>query len=422
MKKTFLTIGGIDLDLALIGVNHNISPIEVREKVSFTESMRIDGSNMLLDKSIDEVVILSTCNRSEIYIASENIEDSIEEVKFFYSDFFNFPQIEKYLFTKKGKEAVTHLYMVTSGLDSLVLGEDQILGQVKESMIFSMELGFSGKVLNKLFMEAIGEGKKVKTNLKISEIPLSTSYIGIKLLRSEIGCLEGKKALVIGAGKISRLSLKYLHEEGLDKIYVTNRTHGRLKDIFREFPCLIPIEYGERYSLLKDIDIIITATSAPHTIISYEDMPKIENKLYILDLALPRDVDSKVQNMENVVLYHIDDLRKVSEDNHKRREKLSKEAMEMIDKDVEEFVEWMGSTRVDPVLKSLNERCLDIKEDTMDYINRKLDLDQREKKIVDKMLNSALKRVIREPIKNLKSIEKEDINSYIEMLNNLFEF
>ncbi len=410
------------MDLALIGVNHNISPIEVREKVSFTESMRIDGSSMILDKGIDEVIILSTCNRSEIYIVSENIEDSIEEVKTFYSKFFNFPLIEKYLFVKEGKDVITHLYMVTSGLDSLVLGEDQILGQVKEAMIFSMELGFSGKILNKLFMEAIGVGKKIKTNLKISEIPLSTSYIGIKLLREEIGSLEGKKALVIGAGKISRLSLKYLHEEGLEEIYVTNRTHGRLKDIFKEFPCLIPVEYGERYNLIKDIDIIVTATSAPHTIISYEDMPEVEHELYILDLALPRDVGSKVKDMENVLLYHIDDLRKVSEHNQQRREKLSEEAMKIINKDVDEFIEWMGSIRVDPVLKSLNERCSDIKEDTMEYINRKLDLDQREKKIVDKMLNSALKRVIREPIKNLKSLEKENIDDYIEMLNSLFEF
>lgn len=410
------------MDLALIGVNHNISPIEVREKVSFTESMKIDGCNGLLDKYIDEVVILSTCNRSEIYIASNNIETSIEEVKSFYRDFFNFPQIEEYLFIKKGKEVVTHLYMVTSGLDSLVLGEDQILGQVKEAMMFSMELGFSGKVLNRLFMEAIGEGKKIRTNVRISEIPLSTSYIGIKLLRKEMGCLEGKKALVIGAGKISRLSLKYLCEEGLDKIYLTNRTHGRVKDIFKEFPCLIPVEYDERYSLLNNIDIVISATAAPHTIISYEDMPKIEKELYILDLALPRDVDSKVKDIENVVLYYIDDLRKVSEGNQQKREELSKEAMDIIEKDVNEFLEWMGSIRVDPVLKSLNERCLDIKSNTMEYINRKLDLDQREKKIIDKMLSSALKRVVREPIKNLKALEEENMDNYIEMLNNLFEF
>lgn len=410
------------MDIALVGVNHNISPIEVRERVSFTESMRIDGSSRLLDKSIDEVVILSTCNRSEIYIASENIEDSIEEVKSFYSDFFDFPSIEEYLFTKNGKDVVTHLYMVTSGLDSLVLGEDQILGQVKEAMVFSIELGFSGKVLNKLFMEAINQGKKIKTNLKISEIPLSASYIGIKLLRKEMGSLEGKSALVIGAGEISRLSLEYLKEEGLDNIYMTNRTHGRLKDILKEFPCLIPIEYKDRYNLLKNIDIIITATSAPHTILSYEDMPEINERLCILDLALPRDVDPKVQSMENVILYHIDDLRKVSEDNQGKREELSIEARKIIDNDVEKFINWMESIRVDPVLKSLNERCSDIKKDTMQYINRKLDLDKREKKIVDKMLNSALKRVIREPIKNLKSIEGENVDSYIEMVNNLFGF
>ncbi|QQY79552.1 glutamyl-tRNA reductase [Keratinibaculum paraultunense] len=410
------------MNLALIGVNHNISPIEVREKVSFTESMRIEASSMLLDKSINEIVILSTCNRSEIYIASENIENSTKEVKKFYSVFFNFPQIEKYLFIKKGKEVVDHLYMVASGLDSLVLGEDQILNQVKEAMIFSMDLGFSGKVLNKLFMEAIKEGKKIKTNLKISEIPLSTSYIGIKLLKKEIGCLEGKKALIIGAGEISKLALQYLCEEELDKIYVANRTNNKLKDMFNEFPYLIPIEYKDRYKVLNDVDIMITATSAPHVIITHEHIPIINKKLYILDLALPRDVDPKVKNIENIILYHIDDLKKISEHNQQKREELSEKAKVIIDEDVKEFIEWMESIKVDPVLKSLNERCLEIKEDTMKYINRKLDLNQREKKIIDKMLSSALKRVIREPIKNLKSIEKESVDSYIEMLNKLFNF
>ncbi len=141
--------------------------------------------------------------------------------------------------------------MVTAGLDSVVLGEDQILGQIKEAMTFSMELGFSNKIINRLFMDAIAEGKKIRSNIKISEIPLSTSYIGIKLLKEAIGSLEGKKAFVIGAGKISRLSLKYLLEEELDEIYHTNRTHGRVKEIFKEFSSLKPVEYKNRYEILK---------------------------------------------------------------------------------------------------------------------------------------------------------------------------
>ena len=409
------------MKIAVVGISHNTSPIEVREKFSFTESMKIEGANWLLDKSIEELIIISTCNRSEIYIASEDIDVSIDQVKEFYKEFFSFPQVEEYLFTKKGQEVVAHLYMVTAGLDSVVLGEDQILGQIKEAMTFSMELGFSNKIINRLFMDAIAEGKKIRSNIKISEIPLSTSYIGIKLLKEKVGSLEGKKAFVIGAGKISRLSIEYLLEEGLAEIYHTNRTHGRVKEIFKEFSSLKPVEYKNRYEILKKVDILITATGAPHTIISYEDMPELKNKLHIMDLAIPRDVDDRIRENKKVILYHIDDLKKVSHDNLLEREKLSGEAMTIISDGVDKYMEWLSHTKVDPVIESLNDRCSIIKKSTMEYIDRKIDLDIRERKIVDKMLTSALKRVIREPIKTLKKTEAEKSEEYMKIVKELFQ-
>lgn len=409
------------MNVAVIGINHNNTPIEVRERFSFTESMKIEASDLLLDKSVEEVVIISTCNRSEIYIASEDLETSIEEVKTFYSEYFEFENAKEYLFSKSGKDAVIHLYMVSSGLDSMVLGEDQILGQIREAMVFSMDLGFSKKVLNRLFMDAIAEGRKIRSELKISEIPLSTSYIGINLLKSDMGSLKGKKALIVGAGKMSTLAIRYLYEEELDKLYVTNRTHGKMKEIFKVFGDIIPVEYSDRYKILSDVDVVITATGAPHTVIKDEDIIGLENKLHILDLALPRDVDSKIGQRENVVLYHNDDLQKVSEKNLARREELSKTAIEIINGDVEKYISWMQSINVDPVIKSLNQRCSQIKTDTMDYINRRVDLNKRDKKIVDKMVMSALKQFIREPIKVLKDVEKDDSEEYIKIMKKIFE-
>ncbi|NMB28313.1 MAG: glutamyl-tRNA reductase, partial [Tissierellia bacterium] len=166
------------------------------------------------------------------------------------------------------------------------------------------------------------------------------------------GSLEGKKAFVIGAGKISRLSIEYLLEEGLAEIYHTNRTHGRVKEIFKEFSSLKPVEYKNRYEILKKVDILITATGAPHTIISYEDMPELKNKLHIMDLAIPRDVDDRIRENKKVILYHIDDLKKVSHDNLLEREKLSKEAMAIISEDVDKYMEWLSHTKVDPVIES----------------------------------------------------------------------
>lgn len=409
------------MEIAVIGINHNTSPIEVREKFFFSESMKIESSDQILDKSTKEITIVSTCNRSEIYVASDNIDLSINEVKEFYKEFFKFSQSEDYIFVKKGKDAVVHLYMVSAGLDSMILGEDQILGQIRNSMIFSMNLGFSKKVLNRLFMDAIAEGKKIRSKLKISEIPLSTSYIGINLLKKEIGSLKGKKALVIGAGEIGTLAIKYLYEEELEQIYVTNRTYEKLKEICENFNKLTPIEYGNRYNILENVDILITATGAPHTIITYKDIKNLPDKLYILDLAIPRDVEPRVGEKENVILYHNDDLQKLSEENLLRRIKLSEEAKEIINEDVNKYISWLNTLDMDPVIESLNKRCLSIKEDTIEYINRKIELDKREKKIIDKMIMSALKQFIREPIKILKQVDKENSEEYIEIMKELFQ-
>lgn len=409
------------MEIAVIGINHNTSPIEVRERFSFTESMKIEGGNWILDRSTEELAIISTCNRSEIYIASNNIDLSIEEVKIFYKEFFKFPNAADYVFVKKGREAMVHLYIVAAGLDSMVLGEDQILGQIRDSAIFAMDLGFSKKILNRLFMDALSEGKKIRSEIRISEIPLSTSYIGISLLRKELGSLKGKKALIIGAGEMSMLAIRYLYEEELERIYVTNRTYDKMNIIFKEFEGLIPIKYSDRYDVLKDVDVLITATGAPHTVISYEDLPKLTNRLHILDLAIPRDVESKVGKVEDITLYHNDDLQKVSEENLLQRKRLSKEALEIINEDVEKYIKWINSIHVDPFIESLNQRCSTIKEDTMDYICRKVDLDKRDEKIIDKMVMSALKKFTRDPIKVLKGLDGQDSEECIQVMKKLFE-
>ena len=177
------------MDIGVIGVNHNLAPISIREKVSFTDTRKIEAINTLLDKDINEIVILSTCNRSEIYIRATNIEEKINVVEDFYKDYFNEEDIKSYLFSKSGKQAINHLFEVTSGLDSIVLGEDQILGQVKDAHEFSMKLGASKKVFNKLFREAVTTAKEIKSTTKISQQPLSISYIGIKLLKEKLNTL-----------------------------------------------------------------------------------------------------------------------------------------------------------------------------------------------------------------------------------------
>lgn len=410
------------MNFAVVGVNHNDTPIHIRENVSFTDTQKIEGINFLLDNGISEVVVLSTCNRSEIYIYSDDILKKIEIVKDFYEDFFNVDNIKKYLFCKTGQDAIEHVFRVSAGLDSIVLGEDQILGQVKDAHEFSKQLGASKKVFNKLFREAITASKDIKTTTKISHQPISISYIGIKCLKDRLGSLEGKNALVIGIGKMSKLAMKHLEEEKLNSIYVTNRSYEKLQDIQDEYKNLIPIKYEERYSVLEKVDVVISATASPHTVIKKENMPNLSNTLIMMDIALPRDIDKNIDTLENIEVYDIDDLKKISDENDKKRRELACTGELLIDEKIEEFNDWLETIKIDPTIQSLNDKCTDIREDTLDYIYRKLDLNCKEKKIIDKMLTSALKRLIREPILNLKQIKDSGKQEeYIKIVEELFD-
>lgn len=412
------------MNIGVVGVNHNLAPINVREAVSFTDTKKIEVINTLLDRDIDEIVILSTCNRSEIYISGENIQQKVDEVANFYKDYFGVKDIEHYLFKKTNLEAIQHLFDVTAGLDSLVVGEDQILGQVRDAHEFCMKLGATKKVFNKLFRDAVTTSKEIKTITKISQQPLSISYIGVKLLKEKMGSLEGKNALIIGLGKMNLLTLNHLEEENVKNIYIANRNIEKTKEIENKFDNIIPIEYSDRHKVIqeKSIDIVISATSSPHLVIKYDDMPKLDKKIYIMDIALPRDIDTKLKELDYVKLYDIDDLKEIHDKNDIKRNELAQKAQEIIKIKIDEFTEWLDLTFIDPTIQSLNSKCIEIKEDTLEYIFRKIDLNQREKKIIDKMLGSALKRVIREPIINLKQVKnKGQREEYIKVIEDLFE-
>ena len=412
------------MNIGVVGVNHNLAPINVREAVSFTDTKKIEAINILLDRDIDEIVILSTCNRSEIYISGENIQQKVDEVANFYKDYFGVKDIEQYLFKKTTLEAIQHLFDVTAGLDSLVVGEDQILGQVKDAHEFCMKLGATKKVFNKLFRDAVTTSKEIKTITKISQQPLSISYIGVKLLKEKMGTLEGKNALIVGLGKMNLLTLNHLEEENVKNIYIANRNIEKTKEIENKFDNIIPIEYSDRHKIIqeKSIDIVISATSSPHLVIKYDDMPKLDKKIYIMDIALPRDIDTKLKELNYVELYDIDDLKEIHDKNDIKRNELAQKAQEIIKIKIDEFTEWLDLTFIDPTIQSLNSKCIEIKEDTLEYIFRKIDLNQREQKIIDKMLGSALKRVIREPIINLKQVKnKGQREEYIKVIEDLFE-
>ena len=409
------------MDIAVIGLSHITAPVEIREKVSFTDSKKIEITDELLEKASKELVIVSTCNRCEIYIAAKNIENAIEDVYTLLSSILG-EEARCFLYTKRGQKAVKHLFEVAAGLKSIVIGEDQILGQVKDAHAFAMEIGASGKVLNKLFREAVTCGKLIRSELKISEYPLSISYIGIKFLKERLGSLKEKKILVLGAGKMSQLALKYLALEEPAIIYIGNRTFCKASELSYNLEQAIPIGFDKRYDVLNEVDVVITSTSSPHLILNKEQMPKLNKHLTILDLAMPRDVDSLIGILDYVDLYDVDDLQDISDRNTAKREALAMEATRITKSYVEDFMVWLKMIKIDPTIQSLNEKCEEIHRDSMHYIENKLELTPREHKIIDKMIMPSLKRLIREPVKALKEVENMDKQeAYVKMLHELFE-
>jgi glutamyl-tRNA reductase len=411
------------MDVAVIGINHNIAPIGIREKVSFSESKKIEATKILIESGIEEILILSTCNRSEIYVASCNIDNAVNIVKTFYITYFKDKSVEGYIFDKKGNSALLHVYEVCCGFDSIVIGEDQILGQVKDALAKAIELKGSGKILNKLFREAITVSKKIKTDTKLSENPLSISYIGVKKLKEDMGDLSDKKVLLVGLGKMGILALKHLREYEIGEIYVSNRNLVKSLEIAEEINNIEVVKYENIQNTINIADIIICATASPHIIISRENIGSNREKpVYILDLALPRDVDEDVRNLKNVLLYDVDSLKSTSDENQRLRKILMESSMGIINDSIVEFNKWQSSIMVDSVLECINNKCKNIKNDSLTYIYRKVNLEHKDKKIIEKMVESSMKRLLREAIINLKETkEEEKLEGYVKVLQELFE-
>ncbi|MGM0379477.1 MAG: glutamyl-tRNA reductase [Bacillota bacterium] len=409
-----------------IGLDYKKLSIEKREKFTFTTSQKESFANYLKKQGIEELIILATCNRTEFYIGSQ--EKSYKNQK---NIIFNAIKEkykikpENYFAIYKEKSCVKHLFRVSSGLDSLVLGEDQILGQVKSAYDFFLNKGYTKKILNKLFLNAITVAKSLKTKYKISEKPLSVSYIGIEFLKDKLDNLDNKNILLIGLGKMGRLVFENLKEKPPKSIHLSNRSHGKIVKFKEEYSFVNLIDYKKRYEYINEVDCIISATASPHVIFKNELLKKYkdeEKKLTFLDLALPRDIDPEISKLKNIDLYNIDDLKKISKRNSEKRKKLAKKMEDEIDKKVEEFINWKKTIKADHFIGQINNRCEEINKRYSKILINKLNVDNSDKEIIEKMVGSALKKVIQKPIVNLKSMDCENkVKENVEVLENLFE-
>lgn len=408
------------MELGLWGISYQTADSAIRDEVYFTDTRKIDFLNQLEKRGIDQGMILSTCNRCELYFFFDT-QEQFQQAGECFQEQFPTVDLRDYWISFRGEQAMEYLFRVTCGIESLVLGEDQILGQVKEALAFSQAVGASRKELTRVVRDAVSCAKDIKTSRKISEVPLSVSYVGIQMLKESCG-IEGKRAFVIGSGKMAALALRYLYEYGVERVLLCSRKTAHAKELLHTFPNLEIVEYDCRYQRIPSCDIVVSATSAPHIVLRAAELELSQNQeLYLLDLAMPRDIDGAFGEKAGCHLINMDTLTRIVARNRQERERLAAESEPEILAAVGETLRWLKSSRVDHTIQSLQQRCSEISESSYRYLEHKLNLCDREKKLLKKVLDASLIRLMREPIQELKKVEEEQEQAnYQQLLEKLF--
>lgn len=353
------------MHIQAIGLNHKSAPIGIREKIPFSAKILPCALQRLHKyEGIEESIILSTCNRVELYVVTQNIQKGFQSGIKFLCDFHNLEQayLKKYLYCLNDYHALSHLFRVVSSLDSMVVGETQILGQVKDSYGKARGCDTVGKMLTKVFEEAIRVGKKARSETGIGKGAVSTSSAAIGLAKKIFGSLKDKNVLIIGAGKIAELAVENLYTKGVKTVLVANRTFEKAKELASLFGG-IAITFDQILGYMQDADILISSTSAPHYIITYthiERIMKLRNHraLFLIDLGLPRNIAPEVSEVENVHLYNIDGLTSACDANIKERLSEVKKVEQIIEKHLLQLEKELFQSRAEVLLES---NCLTAK-------------------------------------------------------------
>lgn len=340
-------------DLLVVGMNHKTAPVEIREKFSFMSKQVMEVNRLLKEKAfLEENLILSTCNRMEIYALADRNRNYINDIENFLSRFhkLDISEYKDRIYIYRDKEAIEHLFKVASGIDSMVIGEMEILRQVKRAYQDARASNTTGKVLNRLFEKAFNTAKEIRTKTLITRGAISVSSLAVRLAKKILGELKDKKVLIIGAGKVGEQSVLYLKKEGIGSISVTNRTLEKAQDLAVRFGANA-IKFEDFRTGLQDIDIIITSTGASHYIIHKDEVLSLmgqrrERPLFIIDLAVPRDVETEVNKIDNVYLYDIDDLQKTVDEAIGFRKNELDNCMRIIGKSSEKFICWLVREKI----------------------------------------------------------------------------
>jgi glutamyl-tRNA reductase len=379
--------------------------------------------------SLKENMILSTCNRVEIYAAVRETGKAVLDLKHFLSQYHGLPlrEFEKNLYSFLGEEAVKHIFRVASSLDSMVVGEPQILGQIKSAYNIAVESKTSGLILHRLLHRAFHVAKRVRTETKIGDRAVSVSFVAVELAKKIFETLEKKTVLLIGAGEMCELAARHLVSEGVEKVLVTNRTYERAVALAQEFKGE-GIPFDEIGQGLKKADIVISATDSPQYLIRHDQMAKVikerkQKPIFFIDIADPRDIEPSVGDIENVYLYNVDDLKKVADENIKDRGKEAQKAEAIVQDEVMKFVNWYHSLEVTPTIVALRNKFEEIRNKELEKtLSLHPNMSDKEKKSLEALTSAIINKILHTPSALLKQSNEEAMaDLYLDTLRTLFQ-
>ena len=417
------------MELLLLGVSHHTAPVDLRERVDFSMRGVSEALRALSEcPSPAESVVLTTCNRAEIYVSCTDTDTTQRDLARFMSRFHEVPEheLEPHLYTRIGGDVARHLFRVAAGLDSLVVGEPQIFGQVKDAYAVASGEHRTGALLNKLFSWSFTVGKRVRADTGLGEGAVSVSYAGISLARKIFGSLKDLTVLVVGAGEMAELTATHLQSQQVRRIAVTSRTRARADALARKVDGMA-VDWTAIDDELLEADIVITATGASTPIISASTVGRVmrarrNRPLFIIDIGLPRDVESAGGDLEQVFLYNIDDLRAIISENLARRQEQTALAEAMISAEVDAFLAWLRSRGTIPTVVALRRRFESVRQAELKRLDAKLNgLGPEARARVEEITQLLVQKLLLTPTERLKTASDDATAAqYAEVITEVF--
>ncbi|GLV62514.1 glutamyl-tRNA reductase [Bacillus mycoides] len=404
------------MHILVVSVNYRTAPVEFREKLTFQAAELEQAMTTLQNqKSVLENVVVSTCNRTEIYAVVDQLHTGRYYIKKFLADWFQLEieEVAPYLTIFEQDGAIDHLFRVTCGLDSMVVGETQILGQIKDSFLEAQQVKATGTIFNELFKQVVTLAKRAHSETTIGGSAMSVSYAAVELGKKIFGDLTDCHVLILGAGKMGELALQNLYGSGARKVTVMNRTLTKAEVMAEKYMGHAK-PLSELQCALLEADILISSTGASEYVITKEMMTKVERMrsgrpLFMVDIAVPRDIDPAIDELEGSFLYDIDDLQGVVEANRAERLKEAEKIQFMIEEEMVLFKTWLSTLGVVPLISALRDKALAIQSDTMESLERKIpNLSDREKKVISKHTKSIINQLLKDPILVAKELAVEE--------------